>query len=113
VVQGLSPVLTSLGISSFVYFYAFNGLKAIMTKRAKSGRLSTAMNLLVASVAGVMYVHSTPARATRDRPSNLMITTPLWVANTRMRLAGSQPGEVCLVVLHRIVEVSRRCRPSR
>ncbi len=49
-------MLTSLGISSFVYFYAFNGLKAIFIKRSASGRLSTAMNLFVASVAGVMYV---------------------------------------------------------
>jgi hypothetical protein len=59
--KGLSPVLTSLGISSFVYFYAFNGLKAIVMKRAKDGRLTTAMNLLIASVAGVMFVTLRPS----------------------------------------------------
>ena len=45
-----------MGISNFVYFYAFNGLKRLALRVLQSKALTTAQNLLVASVAGILYV---------------------------------------------------------
>ncbi|XP_046844827.1 peroxisomal membrane protein PMP34-like isoform X3 [Xenia sp. Carnegie-2017] len=69
--RGLLPVLSSLYCSNFVYFYTFNGLKAAyVTKRSPE---TVVVDLLCGFLAGVI---------------NVLITTPLWVANTRMKLQG-------------------------
>lgn len=81
---GLSPVLQSLAVSNFVYFYANNLLKVLLrrftqTKEVNSSstcslsdfQISVVQNLAIASTAGVI---------------NVMLTCPLWVANTRLRL---------------------------
>ncbi|XP_022113509.1 peroxisomal membrane protein PMP34 [Pieris rapae] len=62
---GLYPVLQSLSVSNFVYFYTFHALK-----RSSVG--STAIkDLLFGVIAGSL---------------NVLITSPLWVVNTRMKL---------------------------
>ncbi|CAK1556304.1 unnamed protein product [Leptosia nina] len=64
--RGLCPVLQSLSISNFVYFYTFHALK-------KSSSNSSALSdLLFGIIAGSI---------------NVVITSPLWVVNTRMKLA--------------------------
>ncbi|ELU07461.1 hypothetical protein CAPTEDRAFT_226474 [Capitella teleta] len=70
--RGWFPVVTSICCSNFVYFYVFNGLKAVCY-----GRNDTpypAKDLLLAFLAGV---------------TNVLSTTPLWVANTRLKLQGT------------------------
>lgn len=67
--RGIVPVLQSLWVSNFVYFYTFHGLK-----RLKGDSTRTAgRDLMLASLAGVV---------------NVLTTTPLWVVNTRMKMAG-------------------------
>lgn len=66
--NGLIPVLQSLCISNFVYFYSFHSLKALNTSRSQYA----ARDLLLASLAGVI---------------NVMGTTPFWVVNTRLKMA--------------------------
>eukprot|EP01080_Neovahlkampfia_damariscottae_P009939 gene9939-2260_t len=66
--SGLRPVLTSLACSNFVYFYSYNMLKTYVKSRTE---LTTAKNLLVAAVAGVI---------------NVYVTCPLWVVSTQLRL---------------------------
>ncbi|RDD39875.1 Peroxisomal membrane protein PMP34 [Trichoplax sp. H2] len=69
---GFGPVLTSLYCSNFVYFYAFNGLR--MLDVVKQLPLTQSVSdLVVGMVAGTI---------------NVFATTPLWVANTRLRLQG-------------------------
>lgn len=68
--RGLGPVIMSLAVSNFVYFYANNLLK-LLTKRWTGERVTVAQNLLIASLAGVI---------------NVLLTCPLWVANTRLKL---------------------------
>lgn len=59
------PVLQSLSVSNFVYFYTFHALR-------RSSISSTPLkDLLFGVVAGSI---------------NVLITTPLWVVNTRMKL---------------------------
>ena len=65
--RGLFPVLQSLCISNFVYFYTFHSLKAMVTS---SSALS---DLLLGSLAGV---------------TNVLSTTPFWVVNTRLKMKG-------------------------
>ncbi|XP_022707011.1 peroxisomal membrane protein PMP34-like isoform X2 [Varroa jacobsoni] len=69
--RGLSPVLQSLWCSNFVYFYSFHGLRAVFsTDRGHSaGR-----DLMLATIAGVI---------------NVIVTTPMWVVNTRMKMQGA------------------------
>lgn len=67
--RGLGPVLTSLCCSNFVYFYTFHGLRSVYKKDAKSQSALT--DLVLASIAGAV---------------NVLLTTPLWVVNTRLRL---------------------------
>lgn len=66
--QGLVPVLQSLCVSNFVYFYTFHSLKAIATP--KGGSSSALRDLFLGTVAGVI---------------NVLSTTPFWVVNTRLK----------------------------
>ncbi|XP_028417399.1 peroxisomal membrane protein PMP34-like [Dendronephthya gigantea] len=69
--RGLLPVLSSLYCSNFVYFYTFNGLKAAYI--TKNSPETAIVDLLFGFLAGII---------------NVLITTPLWVANTRIKLQG-------------------------
>jgi len=70
--RGLGPVLISLAVSNFVYFYANNLLKVLVKKYSGTkGDITIIQNLLIASIAGVI---------------NVLLTCPLWVANTRLKL---------------------------
>lgn len=66
--HGLVPVLQSLCVSNFVYFYAFHSLKAIATP--KGAHSNPLRDLLLGTVAGVI---------------NVLTTTPFWVVNTRIK----------------------------
>uniref|UniRef100_A0A182J5C9 Peroxisomal membrane protein PMP34 n=1 Tax=Anopheles atroparvus TaxID=41427 RepID=A0A182J5C9_ANOAO len=69
--RGLVPVLESLCISNFVYFYTFHSLKAL---RGGGGAGQSALgDLLLGSLAGVV---------------NVLSTTPFWVVNTRLKMKG-------------------------
>lgn len=70
--RGWFPVICSLCCSNFVYFYCFHSLKAGWL-RGKQSTPST--DLLIGIAAGVV---------------NVLITTPLWVVNTRLKLQGSK-----------------------
>lgn len=69
--RGWFPVVTSVCCSNFVYFYTFNGLKALAYKGG--AKPYPAKDLMLGFVAGVV---------------NVVLTTPLWVANTRLKLQG-------------------------
>ncbi|KAF2886868.1 hypothetical protein ILUMI_19305 [Ignelater luminosus] len=66
---GITPCLTSLGTSSFVYFYTFHGLKKWM-------HTSTQNDLFIGIAAGVI---------------NVLISTPLWVVNSRLKVKENVP----------------------
>ncbi|XP_073968697.1 peroxisomal Membrane Protein 34 isoform X1 [Rhodnius prolixus] len=65
--KGIIPVLQSICASNFVYFYIYNGLKASV-KGGEGGK-----DLILASVAGAI---------------NVLLTTPLWMVNTRIKMSG-------------------------
>mmetsp|Transcript_32116 Transcript_32116/g.39531 ORF Transcript_32116/g.39531 Transcript_32116/m.39531 type:complete len:336 (-) Transcript_32116:693-1700(-) len=70
--QGWQSAVISLGASNFVYFYTYNAFKSIYKKfvlKDPKANIDTLTNLLVASSAGVI---------------NVLATTPLWVAGTRL-----------------------------
>jgi len=69
--KGLQSVLTSLAVSNFVYFYTNNLMKVMLRKFTGEKTISVGQNLFVASLAGVV---------------NVLLTCPLWVANTRIKL---------------------------
>ncbi|BFZ17856.1 hypothetical protein BsWGS_20895 [Bradybaena similaris] len=70
---GWFPVVSALSGSNFIYFYTYNGLKsALLRGRSKASPL---VDLSLAFVSGVV---------------NVLITTPLWVANTRLKLQGAK-----------------------
>lgn len=68
--RGMVPVLESLCVSNFVYFYTFHGLKSVTAKPAQQ---NASRDLLLAAVAGVV---------------NVFTTTPFWVVNTRLKMKG-------------------------
>lgn len=69
--QGLLPMISSLWCSNFIYFYAFNGLKNLFD--SGTGKPSVVMDLSFAFIAGII---------------NVLLTSPLWVANTRIKVGG-------------------------
>ncbi|KAK3789034.1 hypothetical protein RRG08_063750 [Elysia crispata] len=70
---GWFPVVTALCCSNFVYFYSFNGIKSlVLGTQKKAGPL---VDLSVAFISGCV---------------NVLLTTPLWVANTRLKLQGAK-----------------------
>lgn len=69
--RGWFPVISSLCCSNFVYFYTFNTLKKVMVagpQRSRPGK-----DLLMGIIAGAV---------------NVILTTPMWVVNTRLKLQG-------------------------
>lgn len=70
--RGWIPVICSLCCSNFVYFYCFHSLKASWLRGQKS---TPGRDLLIGLAAGVV---------------NVLVTTPLWVVNTRLKLQGAQ-----------------------
>ncbi|XP_076020736.1 peroxisomal membrane protein PMP34 isoform X2 [Genypterus blacodes] len=69
--RGWFPVICSLCCSNFVYFYCFHSLKASWLRSQQS---KPSIDLIVGIAAGVV---------------NVLVTTPLWVVNTRLKLQGS------------------------
>ncbi|KAK5647401.1 hypothetical protein RI129_002293 [Pyrocoelia pectoralis] len=66
---GIKPVLISLGTSNFVYFYTFHGLKSMLKSSVKN-------DLVLGLLAGV---------------TNVLLTTPLWVVNSRLKINKQVP----------------------
>lgn len=72
--RGIVPVLQSLWISNFVYFYSFHTLKALTAPPAGANNGGSALrDLCLGTVAGVI---------------NVLATTPFWVVNTRLKMRG-------------------------
>ncbi|XP_014903613.1 peroxisomal membrane protein PMP34 isoform X2 [Poecilia latipinna] len=69
--RGWFPVISSLCCSNFVYFYTFNALKKVAA--SGPGKPRPGKDLLMGMVAGVV---------------NVILTTPMWVVNTRLKLQG-------------------------
>ncbi|XP_052791339.1 peroxisomal membrane protein PMP34-like [Mya arenaria] len=70
--RGLVPVVTTLCCSNFVYFYTYNSLKTVFL--GADMKTSPGKDLTIAFVSGVV---------------NVLVTTPLWVVNTRLKLQGA------------------------
>uniref|UniRef100_A0A3B4AME6 Uncharacterized protein n=1 Tax=Periophthalmus magnuspinnatus TaxID=409849 RepID=A0A3B4AME6_9GOBI len=70
--RGWFPVICSLCCSNFVYFYCFHSLKSSFLKGQQS---TSSADLLIGMAAGIV---------------NVLVTTPLWVVNTRLKLQGSK-----------------------
>lgn len=71
--RGLIPVLESLCISNFVYFYTFHSLKALTGSDPKNQ--NALKDLFLGALAGIV---------------NVLSTTPFWVVNTRLKMKGVQ-----------------------
>jgi len=70
--QGWWSSVVSLGASNFVYFYVYNAMKTVYKKliaQSEKAVIDPITNLIIASLAGVI---------------NVLATTPLWVAGTRL-----------------------------
>jgi adenine nucleotide transporter 17 len=70
--QGWWSAVVCLGASNFVYFYTYNAFKTIYQVKVLGSRkkgIDAYNNLVIAALAGVV---------------NVMLTTPLWVVNTRL-----------------------------
>jgi len=67
--RGCQSTLLSISVSNFVYFYSFHGLKKV----TGAGSQTALKDLLFACTAGCI---------------NVLLTNPLWVVNSRMKMAG-------------------------
>ena len=68
--RGAAPVVTTLGISNYVFFYALNMVKRILAAKGDGNNSNgKAKSLLASSLAGII---------------NVLLTNPLWVANLRI-----------------------------
>uniref|UniRef100_A0AAQ4R2F8 Solute carrier family 25 member 17 n=1 Tax=Gasterosteus aculeatus aculeatus TaxID=481459 RepID=A0AAQ4R2F8_GASAC len=71
--RGWLPVISSLCCSNFVYFYTFNTLKKLAA--SGPGKSRPGKDLLMGVVSGMV---------------NVILTTPMWVVNTRLKLQGAK-----------------------
>ncbi|XP_033121534.1 peroxisomal membrane protein PMP34-like [Anneissia japonica] len=69
--KGWFPVISSLCCSNFVYFYCFQGLQAKYVQTLPQHKAFK--DLIFGIIAGVL---------------NVLVTTPMWVVNTRLKLQG-------------------------
>lgn len=79
--SGVKPVVTTLAISNFIFFYCHSFLKQFMLSStlqqrggSKSSTKTLHLSLLASSLAGML---------------NVLLTNPLWVANLRIVTAGN------------------------
>ncbi|CAH1116659.1 unnamed protein product [Phaedon cochleariae] len=70
--RGVRPVLITLGVSTFVYFYTFHGIKSLIPKEMVNSKT----DLFLSIFAGVV---------------NVVTTNPLWVVNNRLKAKGQLP----------------------
>ncbi|KAK9876208.1 hypothetical protein WA026_022820 [Henosepilachna vigintioctopunctata] len=70
--RGVTPCLSSLAISNFVFFYSFHSLKSL-----KIGTLNNTakLDMMLSFLAGFV---------------NICLTTPLWVVNYRLKIGKQQ-----------------------
>lgn len=78
--HGMVPVLQSLCISNFVYFYTFHSLKAL-NNGASNDQSGPLRDLVIGMVAGAI---------------NVLATTPVWVVNTRMKTRQTHDERKCV-----------------
>ncbi|XP_071372308.1 peroxisomal membrane protein PMP34 isoform X1 [Centroberyx affinis] len=71
--RGWFPVISSLCVSNFVYFYTFNTLKKLAAAGQHKSR--PGKDLLMGVISGAV---------------NVILTTPMWVVNTRLKLQGAK-----------------------
>ncbi|MBN3303946.1 PM34 protein, partial [Amia calva] len=71
--RGWFPVISSLCCSNFVYFYTFNSLKKVWALKEAQSR--PGRDLVIGFIAGTV---------------NVLLTTPMWVVNTRLKLQGAK-----------------------
>lgn len=69
--RGMYPVVATLCCSNLIYFYTFHGLRSALVSTSLSSQ--TLRDLMVGAIAGVV---------------NVLVTTPLWVANSRIKFQG-------------------------
>lgn len=95
--RGWFPVISSLCCSNFVYFYTFNTLKRLNISGPARSRLGK--DLLMGIVAGDLTARTLPdvdgERSSKHLVApagavNVILTTPMWVVNTRLKLQGAK-----------------------
>ncbi|XP_023027418.1 peroxisomal Membrane Protein 34 [Leptinotarsa decemlineata] len=64
--RGIRPVVITLGVSTFVYFYTFHGIKSVIPKELQNSKTDLALSIF----SGVV---------------NVLTTNPLWVVNNRLK----------------------------
>ena len=72
--RGLSPVIFSLAVSNFIFFYSHEAVKKVfMSSKTKNIALNAGKALLASTLAGIV---------------NVFLTNPLWVATLRIQTSG-------------------------
>jgi len=72
--RGCQSTLLSVAVSNFVYFYSFHGLKTL----SRAEHQTALRDLLYACCAGIL---------------NVLLTNPLWVVNSRLKMSGVTKGD--------------------
>jgi solute carrier family 25 (peroxisomal adenine nucleotide transporter), member 17 len=80
--RGVAPIVTTLAVSNFVFFYVNELMKRMMCQRTRN---SSTNRLLASCLAGIC---------------NVLLTNPLWVANLRIVTGKSQSSQLFSEVLH-------------
>lgn len=92
--RGIIPMLVSMSISNFVYFYVYNVLKKLLAqyKRRTGNDFGYLGNLAIATVAGII---------------NVFATTPFWVVSTRAKLKVHQAENTQLGMIQMLLKIKR------
>lgn len=90
--HGIVPVLQSLCLSNFVYFYTFHSLRTLSGATSPTATPSPLRDLIIGMIAGAI---------------NVLATTPVWVVNTRLKTkepAGNSVGSKSLLPYTNLLE---------
>ena len=87
--KGMRSTLQCVGVSQFIYFYIFHGLKKMV---GSGNKQSAGTDLIFACAAGNALILDSPDRvlnftlAFYKGALNVLLTNPLWVVNSRLKM---------------------------
>ncbi|KAK9454304.1 mitochondrial carrier domain-containing protein [Dipodascopsis uninucleata] len=104
--SGLDSALFGITITNFVYYYFYEGTRAMFEKRKRMRPASSALEAVVSSGVTTMSTLESMIAGAIAGSATVVVTNPIWVVNTRMtvRSGGAKTPKSTVQTIKDIIE---------